>query len=309
MLQVLDDWTEPDNKNTDQQIKDTHLLRFLAHLVIIIRRIHNHGKFANDPANVGCDDKGSRVLHQYCLFLMSKDRVQQVAWYVSQLFHVDEQMELYAMFLQTIYADSDRRLTITLAQEAGLHIDRIKSRVVENVFAIETMLNGDGEEDEEMLIRRKIDAISWLIYEQSQRDEAVYQANTLTRRLIAMDKFDYARECSAKIPKDLMDVISAHCTFEGELSARQSNSVAEYRCWEIYFRGKEAFNDWFDHYHKSKPVQPRLPENANFTEKVAYEQKLKQYNINFERWQSNQELQSAEAVERLDACIAFPGVG
>ena len=307
LLQVLDDWTNPDNTNTDEQIKDPHLLRFLAHLVIIIRRIHNHGKFAKDPANVGCDDKGSRVLHQYCLFLMSKDRVQQVAWYVSQLFHVDEQIELYAMFLQTIYADSDRRLTITLAQEAGLHIDHIKSRVVENVFAIESMLNGDGEEDEELLIRRKIDAISWLIYEPSQRDEAVYQANTLTRRLIAMDKFDYARECSAKIPQDLMDIISAHCTFEGELSARQSNSVAEYRCWEIYFRGKEAFNDWFDHYHKSKPVQPRLPENANFTEKVAYEQKLKQYSINFERWQSNQELQSAEAVERLNACIAFPG--
>ena len=50
-----------------------------------------------------------------------------------------------------------------------------------------------------------------------------------------------------------------------------------------------------------------LSENSNFTEKVAYEQKLKQYNVELERWQSNQEMQSSEACERLNACITFPG--
>jgi len=211
------------------------------------------------------------------------------------------------MFLQTIYADSDRRLTITLARETGLPIGCIKSRIVVNIFAMESMLNEDGEEDIDLLIRRKIDAISWLIYEKSQRDEAVYQANALTRHLVAMEKFDYAKECSAKIPEDLMSIISTHSSLDGELSSRQSNTVAEYWCWQTYFRAKEAFNDWFEHYHKAKPIQPRLSENANFTEKVAYEQKFKQYNVDLERWLSNQGLQSAEACERLNACIAFPG--
>lgn len=307
LLNVVDDWADPENINENEKIKEPHLLRFLAHLVIVIRRIRNHEKLANDPSNVSSNDIGSRVLRQYCLFLMSKDRAQQVAWYVSQLLDVDEQVELYAMFLQTIYADADRRLTITLAREAGLPIECIKSRVVVNIFAMESMLNEDGEEDIDLLVRRKIDALSWLIYDKSQRDEAVYQANSLTRHLVAMEKFDHAKECSAKIPEDLTSIISTYCSIDGELSSRQSNTVAEYWCWQTYFRAKEAFNDWFEHYHKAKPIEPKLSENANFTEKVVYEQKLKQYHVDLERWQSNQCLQSTEAFERLNACIAFPG--
>jgi len=290
----------------DERIKDPHLLRFLAHLVIIVRRLANNEKIDN-ISNVGCDDKGSRVLRQYCLYLMNKDRVQQIAWYVSQVFDVEEQIELYAMFLQTVYADADRRLTITLAREAGLLIDNIKSQVVINIFNLDSMVNEDGEEDMDLLIRRKIDCITWLIYENSQRDEAVYQANSLTRHLVAMEKFDYAKECSAKIPADLSNIISTYCTMDGEMTNKQSNTVAEYWCWQTYFRAKEAFNDWFEHYHKAKPVMPSLSENSNFTEKVAFEQKLKQYNVELERWQSNQELQSTEACERLNACITFPG--
>ena len=142
--------------NEYEKIREPHLLRFLAHLVIVIRRICNHEKLSSDSSKLSCGDNGSRVLRQYCLFLMSKDRAQQVAWYVSQLLDVDEQVELYAMFLQTIYADSDRRLTITLARETGLPIGCIKSRVVVNIFAMESMLNEDGEEDIDLLIRRKI---------------------------------------------------------------------------------------------------------------------------------------------------------
>merc|ERR1711894_546287 len=118
------------------------------------------------------------------------------------------------------------------------------------------MLNEDGEEDMDLLIRRKIDAISWLIYENSQRDEAVYQVNALTRHLVAMEKFDFAKDCSSKIPEDITNVISSYCSIDGELSNSQSNTLSE---------------------------------NSNFTEKVAYEQKLKQYNVELERWQSNQE--------------------
>ena len=306
LLEVADTWANMENMNEDEKIKDPHLLRFLAHLVIILRRISRNEKLEN-ISTVGCDDKGSLVLRQYCLYLMNQDRVQQIAWYVSQVFDVDEQIELYAMFLQTVYADADRRLTITLAREAGLPIDCIKSKVVANIFNMESMVNEDGEEDVDLLIRRKIDSITWLIYENSQRDEAVYQVNALTRHLVAMEKFDYAKDCSAKIPEDLGNVISTYCTIDGELTNKQSNTVAEYWCWQTYFRAKEAFNDWFEHYHKAKPIMPMLSENANFTEKVAYEQKLKQYNVELERWQTNQELQSNEACERLSACITFPG--
>ena len=58
---------------------------------------------------------------------MSKDRINQVAWYTAQLPN-QTQIELYAKFLESVYEDSDRRLAISLALESNLPIKDIKSR-------------------------------------------------------------------------------------------------------------------------------------------------------------------------------------
>jgi len=49
------------------------------------------------------------------------------------------------------------------------------------------------------------------------------------------------------------------------------------------YRAKDSFGDWFDHYHREKPKPVQLPENPSFTEKVAYEQRTKQYQRDLER--------------------------
>jgi nuclear pore complex protein Nup107 len=51
----------------------------------------------------------------------------------------------------------------------------------------------------------------------------------------------------------------------------------------MFFRAKESFSDWFDHFHREKPKPPTLPPNPTFTEKVAFEQKTKQYQRDLER--------------------------
>lgn len=41
---------------------------------------------------------------------------------------------MYAEFLETVIAESDRRMALTLAIESDLPIAEIKSRVVKNIF-------------------------------------------------------------------------------------------------------------------------------------------------------------------------------
>ena len=124
---------------------------------------------------------------------MSKDRINQVAWYTAQL-PSQTQVDLYAQFLESVHEDADRRLAISLAVEANLPVKAAKSQVVENVLALDSMINPDtGDEDLELLVKKKIDVLSWLLYDLSQRDEAIYQTNNLVRTLVASEKFDSAK--------------------------------------------------------------------------------------------------------------------
>ena len=110
---------------------------------------------------------------------MSKDRINQVAWYTAQL-PSQTQVELYAKFLEAVHDDADRRLAISLAVESNLPIKAAKSRVVDNVLAQNALVNPDtGDEDQDLLVKKKIDVLSWLLYDPAQRDEAIYQVGTI----------------------------------------------------------------------------------------------------------------------------------
>lgn len=47
----------------------------------------------------------------------------------------------------------------------------------------------------------------------------------------------------------------------------------------------DGFNEWFNKFHHTKPAEPSAPHAASFTEKVAFEHRLKQYDQELERWQ------------------------
>ena len=64
----------------------------------------------------------------------------------------------------------------------------------------------------------------------------------------------------------------------------QANAIAEHLCWQNYFKAKEAFSDWFEHFHRGKPIQPVLPDNPSFTHRAAHGEKTKQYTIDLERY-------------------------
>lgn len=54
----------------------------------------------------------------------------------------------------------------------------------------------------------------------------------------------------------------------------------------------ESFNDWFSLYHHNQPSKPTLIQGATFTEKVAHEHRMKKYQQEIDRWQSNLILQT-----------------
>ena len=83
--------------------------------------------------------------------------------------------------------------------------------------------------------------------------------------------------------------------------------MREHLALQTHLTAMEAFNDWFDHFHKGQPVRPVLAEGASFTEKVAHEQREKVYQGEMERWRGGQVVQSRQAEERIRAVLAFPG--
>ena len=120
---------------------------------------------------------------------METHHVQQVAWYVSQLLDND-QIDLYAQFLETLRHEADKRLALSLAVENSLPVPDILSEVVKRIHSESSL---DDEEEETKLISRKIEALDWLLYDPKQMDEAIERANLLIRNLKATNKDEEAK--------------------------------------------------------------------------------------------------------------------
>ena len=128
---------------------------------------------------------------------METHHIQQVAWYVAQLLDQD-QIDLYAQFLETLSHDADKRLALSLAVENGLPVSEILSEVVKRIHAEPSL---DDDEQDAKLISRKIEAIDWLLYDPKQMDEAMERANLLIRNLKATNKDEAAKMAFEMLPE------------------------------------------------------------------------------------------------------------
>lgn len=76
-------------------------------------------------------------------------------------------------------------------------------------------------------------------------------------------------------------------TISNNLSKKASTSIREYLCYKTYLDAQEGFGEWFSHYHHGKPTPlEELSTYATFTEKVAYDHRKAQYNVELDRWKS-----------------------
>ncbi|XP_029042532.1 nuclear pore complex protein Nup107 [Osmia bicornis bicornis] len=289
---------------------DPHFLRFLGHLIFFFRQI---GKNTNDKV-------GDKVLLSYVRVLIEMDDPILIAFYTAML-PQEAQITNYASYLETIKDYEQRKKCLTAAEDANLNVEAITKLVVERIRSKDVDIDSADLKgaitDADI---EKINALDWLIFYRSQREEALWQTNALIRYFLKNERIDAARKAFNKIPADTIEsIVAEYPTMEGtltnltitnNLSRRASSSIREYLCYKIYLDAQEGFAEWFSHYHHGKPTPlEELPPYATFTEKVAYEHKQAQYNAEMERWKTTMQHHTKAVKQLLYNVLLFPDGG
>ncbi|RUS82706.1 hypothetical protein EGW08_009543, partial [Elysia chlorotica] len=280
LIEVMYNWIQ-----TSKNILPDHLIRLMAHIVLFLRSIGH-----------GCkEDLCEAILEAFVENLIKNKHRDIVAHYVATLSPA-AQVQWYAAFLEEIEGHEERQKYLRKAEEEGLDVALITKTVVERIRMRdsgpafpENSLASDLVITEEDTAR--INAIDWLIFDEAHRSEALKQANAIMRSFIVVKKHAAARQVFEKLPSDTIDVIYRtwyNQTGSGELLPCDHNAIREYLCMRAYLDAVESFNDWFNLFHKEQPSKPSgIDGAASFTDRVAFEHKMKQYNMERERWMHN----------------------
>uniref|UniRef100_A0AAZ3SFW6 Nuclear pore complex protein n=1 Tax=Oncorhynchus tshawytscha TaxID=74940 RepID=A0AAZ3SFW6_ONCTS len=252
------------------------------------------------------------VLKAYISLLMREKYVDLIAFYVSHL-PPDLATAQYALFLEEVTEAEQRQRCLELAREAGLDVAAVTKMVVENIRERDTeefahhdltpaLDTGTSAEDQ-----RKIDVIDWLVFDPAQRAEALKQSNAIMRKFLACKKHHAAKVVFGKVPEDSMREIYRQWEELGldmPLPAEDENAIREHLCVRAYLEAHEAFNEWF-HHMNSPPQKPSLPAQAKFTEKVAYEMKENEYQLEHDSWTGRLEALTEDVKERIYNVLLF----
>lgn len=168
---------------------DKQLLRFLAHVVLFLRQI---GKNMNDEV-------ANKVLLAYVETLSEIGDPTLVAYYTSTL-PKRTQVTTYAAFLENVKDYEKRKQCLAAAEVANLNVEAITKLVVENIRKKNTDLEDlDLKGQITTFDLDKINALDWLTFYASQREEVLWQANALIRYFLIKEKLDAARKAYNKV--------------------------------------------------------------------------------------------------------------
>ncbi|XP_011497045.1 PREDICTED: nuclear pore complex protein Nup107 [Ceratosolen solmsi marchali] len=293
----------------DKKTCDSQFLRFLAHLVLFLKQI---GKNLNKQI-------ADKVLLEYVKVLIEFGDPILIAFYTSTL-PKEMQITNYAKFLEKISDYEERKKCLNAAEDVNLNIEAITTLVVQNIRRKDIELyTHDLKGELTNADLEKINALDWLTFYASQREEALWQTNALIRYFLMNEKLDAARKAFNKIPVDTIETIMMEFpdfqkTIENLMSSilpkRTSCSIREYLCYKSYLYAQEGFSEWFIHFHHSKPTPVEdLLSYASFTEKVAYEHKHSQYSIELERWKTVMQHHTKAVKQLLFNVLLFPDGG
>lgn len=172
----------------EKEVCEPQLLRFLAHVVLFLRQIGQDLK-----PNVA-----NKILLSYVRLLIEMGDPTLVAYYTATLSPTD-QIQNYASFLENIRDHDERVKCLNAAQYNNLNVEAITKLTVENIRQknLQECLDLKGEMTEADL--EKINALDWLTFYPSQREEVLRQANALIRYFLTSEKIDAARKAFDKV--------------------------------------------------------------------------------------------------------------
>ncbi|XP_021108025.1 nuclear pore complex protein Nup107 [Heterocephalus glaber] len=279
-----------------------HLLRFMTHLILFF---HTLGIQAKEEVSI-------EVLKTYIQFLISEGNTHLIAFYCCHL-PQDLAVAQYALFLEGVTDFEHRHISLELAREADLDVATITKTVVENIRKKDNGefsphdLSPDQESDITQEDRVKIDVIDWLLFDPTQRSEALKQSNAIMRKFLALKKHEAAKEVFVKIPRDSIAEIYNLWEERGthnSLPAEIDNAVREHLCIRAYLEAHETFAEWFNHMNAA-PQKPTLISQPSFTEQVAYEHKEKKYEMDYDIWKGHLDALTADVKEKMYNVLLF----
>lgn len=173
----------------DQKICDSQFIRFLAHLILFLRQI---GKNLNEKV-------ADKVLLEYVQILMEFGDPSLVAYYTSTLPR-EIQTTNYARFLEKIIDYEMRKKCLNAAEDANLNVEAITKLLVKNIRQKDIeLLSNDLTKNLTDADLEKINALDWLTFYPTQREEALWQTNALIRYFLTNQKLDAARKAFNKV--------------------------------------------------------------------------------------------------------------
>ncbi|XP_061085410.1 nuclear pore complex protein Nup107 [Conger conger] len=274
-----------------------HLLRFMTHLLLFYRSL---GMQLKEEVLVD-------VLKAYIQLLIGKGHTDLIAFYVSHL-PADMAVAEYAHFLESVSETELRKRCLELAREAGLEVAAVTKTVVENIRerdsedfahhdALLDIATTEGDQ-------RKIDVIEWLVFDPSQRAEALKQSNAIMRKFLVSKKHDAAKSAFGKVPEDSMREIYRQWE-DAPLPAEDENAIREHLCIRAYLEAHEAFVDWFAHMNSTPQKPTVLARVAKFTEQVAHRMKEEEYKVDYDGWKGRLEALTDDVKERMYNVLLF----
>lgn len=231
------------------------------------------------------------------------NETQLVAFYVSKL-GKRKQVLLYSKHCQKLLSADQRKNALTFAEDFNLDVFAITQHTVESITnrPSETELSGNLQHKVTEIDELKISSLDWLMFFEEQRIEAFAHTNSLIFKFLVVGKLDAAQLALNKISYNSVDKIRS----EGDVSEEVDQIIKSYLSYKAYLNAHEAFNEWFRQSRNKPTPPPKLPENAQFTEKVAHEHKVSLFNAETERWKLATSQSAKTAKTFLYNVLLFP---
>ncbi|KAL5270079.1 hypothetical protein ACHWQZ_G003536 [Mnemiopsis leidyi] len=274
--------------------------RFLCHLLLILETIYP------DQAPAALHD----TLTKYILALQNEECMEEVVFYASLL-----PSELQISLLSEVLAhveDLSRPQCVQYAAVYSVPIEEVSMRIYKKIVSescsspdpgmtsVANISDGDA---------RVVGAISWLLLSETQRRSALREANRLIRMFLGARKHAPACAVFEMIPSDTIEVIHREWSKENQgipLPPDDINAVREYLCLQAYLDTHQAYSDWSAH-RANRPSNPtcNLEATTTFSEKVAFEEKKKSFEISIQRWEQNLTVQTQLTRDKMLNVLLF----
>lgn len=191
--------------------------------------------------------------------------------------------------------------------------------------------------------KTKINAIDWIVYDPLQRFKLLEYANlTMRYFLLQRQNFEATYATYSKIPQDTLNCIMQQYNFNSSSLSQQgfnvesniqnmienlplnvTNTIKEYIGFKEYIEAVNIYNDWFEYFHREKPVKPLpkfdidlaqqnqpaangIDQSNVFAERIAYDYQLKQYEDLLARWNSKAKIYCDKAKVKFTSLLKFP---